>query len=1130
MENYIVSTANEIVAKISYNFLDIACVYPITPSTEISEIVDRLSFVGKKNLFGQKVLVKEMQSEAGCAGMLHGSLTSGALAATFTCSQGLLLMIPEMYRIASSFLPAVIHVASRSVARHALSIFGDHSDVYACRQTGFAMICSSNVQESCDFAVISHLSAIESSYAFLHFFDGFRTSHEIKKIRDYSFDELSKLMNWDSLKNFRNSSLNPCRNFIRGSNQNDDIFFQCCEAGNFMQEKVSKTISKYMSKINKKFGEDYDFFNFFGHIKAEHIIIAMGSVCETIEEVVDYLTKNNKKVGLIKVRIFRPFLSKFLKKSIPEQVKKISVLDKSKEVGSVGEPLFLDVLGALNELNLKHVEVLNGRYGIAGKNTTPSDILSVFENMESSSPKFKFTIGINDNLTNFSLKNSKNIELSNAISCKFFGCGSDGMISAVKNISIIIGENTDLYIQCYPQYDSRKSGGLTISHLRFSEHEIKSEYYIEKADYVVCSNFSYIFNCNFFENFKKKSCFLLNFPYEKDQISNMIPYKFQEFIKKNQIKFYIINAKKIIKKSNLGNRLSAVMQSAFLKICSDLPFENSENLVKSYVENSYAYKDENLKKSNSLSVELSFKNVVRVENSYFASEANKNSMVETIENSDCNYNLSVKDFKNFANGNVLCGSSKLRKNFLKTEKIPSWLPENCSQCGICSLICPHAVIRLYAVVEHEMLTSMKFRKMFGYNHLNFVIGISSDQCTGCSNCEKACPGIKGKKALVMDIKDENQQKLFDYLEILPKKDEISFSETNIKNSQFKKPLMEFSGACPGCGETAYIKLVTQLFGERLLISNATGCSSIFGGAVGAVPYVKNVNGLGPSWQNSLFENAAEFGLGMSEAQESIRSRLLNLIHELMTISDNKILKKSCLKYIETFDLGKENFKASSNLIKLLESDDQNLIQTKEILSEKEYLSKKSVWIFGGDGWGYDIGFGGLDHVLSSGKDINILLLDTEIYSNTGGQASKSTPKHAAVPFALGGKEKKKKELAKMMMTYGDIYISHIAVGANPNQCIKAFIEAENYIGPSIIIAYSPCIGHGIDGGMENSIDSQKIAVKAGHFNLFRFDPRLKEKMILDSKPDNKFTKDFFKSQSRFKKFFSQSNRNMSKIE
>jgi pyruvate-ferredoxin/flavodoxin oxidoreductase len=1036
-----VLSANSVVAGIAYAFSEVICVYPITPSTEMSEKADKLAFKGKKNLFGEVAEVFESHSEVGSAGIIHGALTCGSLATTFTCSQGLLLMIPEMYRIAGEFLPAVIHVASRSLVRHALSIFCDHSDVYACRQTGFSIICSSSVQESADFAVLAHLCAIASRSPFLHFFDGFRTSNEIQKIRTWDYEGLKELFDEKALENFRGNSLSPSKLLLKGTNQNDDVFFEFCEASNKRIEETANVITEYIKKINLRTNSNYAPFMYCGDKKAERIIVAMGSICGAIEETVDFLLSKGEKIGFVKVCVYRPFLSDFFNEILPQTVKKISVLDRTKESGSVGEPLFLDVIASISELKTKKIEIFNGRFGT--KDIDLGNILSVFDNMKLDSPKKKFTIGINDDVTYLSLEKNLSFNFANkdCYSVLIYGFASDGSVTSARNIAEIIGENTNLNVQCYSKHDSKKSGGVTVSHLRFSNNEIKSSYCIEKADFVVCNNFYYIYDLNLTSHMKKKSIFLLNCIYEEEELLNKLPEFFIKFIIENEIEFYVSNAYKIAEECNLGRFINTVMQTAFLKILPIFNEKNINNLVKESIKRNYAKKGEKTIESNFNAVDKTSYKLVQL-------KIDPNMLNNFNKFKTKNYKVS--DFINHIDGSVPVGTSCLRKNF-NDNKIPKWISQNCIQCNICSLICPHAVIRPFVLDKDEIRNAPEgfdHLKMRGIDNLDFAISIASDHCTGCELCVRECPGKMGKKALVMS-ENKTDMKYFNYANSLTEKKEILkiFPKTEIKGSQFRRPLLEFSCACPGCGQTAYVKLLTQLFGEALYISNATGCSSIWGGAFGEIPYCSNQN-FAPVWQNSLFEDAAEFGFGM-------------------------------------------------------------------FLSQKKQKGKKSFWIIGGDGWAYDIGFGGLDHVLASGENINILVLDTEIYSNTGGQQSKSTPKGAAVPFSLGGKKIPKKNLAKMLMTYRNVYVSQVAMGANHAQCLKAFLEAESYNGPSIIVAYSPCIGHGIKGGMSNSLNSSRLAVACGCWKLFRFNPELENSFIDDSPNENKNSDDYRKNERRF---------------
>ncbi|MDR1364492.1 MAG: pyruvate:ferredoxin (flavodoxin) oxidoreductase [Oscillospiraceae bacterium] len=1121
----IVTDAASIVAKVAYAFIDVAFVYPITPATKISEKIDRLAYERKKNLFGEVVKIYEAQSEAGTAGMLHGALVYGALTATFTCSQGLLLMIPEIYRMVAEFLPVVIHVASRAIAKHALSIFCDHSDIYSCRQTGISIICSSNVQEAADFAMLSHLCAISSKSAFLHFFDGFLTSHEIQKIRSLEYENFKENLDLEALNKFRKSSINPERTVIRGSHQNSDVFFECCEAGNSHYEKISSEIVNYMQKINNKFNTNYQPFVYYGNANAERVIVAMGSICNVIEEVIDHLLQNsnNEKIGLIKVCVYRPFLSEYLEEVLPKSVEKISVLDRTKEPGSFGEPLFTDVAACINELRPGKIKVCGGRFGLGSRNTTPSDILAVFENMKSYNPKKRFTIGIIDDVTNLSLKPValNKTKINEEFSVLIYGTGSDGSISSAESISEIIGENTNLYVQCLSNYGSSKMGGLTVSGLRFSNSKIKSSYFVEKSDFFICNNFYYIKNYDLTKFLNKNSIFLLNFPFPKEEIFERIPNYIFDFFIKNKISFYIINAKKIANEHNLGTYINVIMQTAFFRINKIFSEEKVLNLIKDSIERKYFSKGENIIESNFDIIEIAIPILINLEECFILNDNPMSSPPKTFKNKK------ISDFLNVYDGTIPNGTSKFKKNFIK-NKVSRWIPKNCIQCNICSFVCPHAVIRPTALTQSEIKNAPKeieYARMLGSRDLLFTLNIASDFCTGCELCVKSCPGKMGEKALVMnsDIGDSNLE-LFNYINSSGDKSEVfnNFERTTIKGSQFRSPLIEFSCACPGCGETIYAKLATQLFGERMLIANATGCSSIWGGAFDQVPYCcskgkfenKIVKKYSPAWQNSLFEDAAEFGFGMLAAEKNIRLKLLKYVNNLFENTDDEHLKKACIKYKETFNSSRDNFAATENLISKLNCY-QNSELVNLITSEKEYLSKKSIWVFGGDGWAYDIGFGGLDHVLASGENINVLVFDTEIYSNTGGQVSKATPQRAKAKFSLNGKKIPKKKLAKIMMTYENIYVAQVSFGANYSQCIRTFDEAENYNGPSLIIAYSPCIGHGIKGGMSNAMLASKLAVIYGHFQLFRYDPRLEKPFINDSPIQIKNRNEFEQTECRF---------------
>lgn len=1146
----VTTDGNAAAASVAYAFTEVAAIYPITPSSVMADQTDKFSCSGKTNIFGSKVKVVQMQSEAGAAGAVHGALSTGALATTFTSSQGLLLMIPNMYKIAGELLPGVIHVAARTVATHALSIFGDHSDIYACRQTGYAMLCSNNPQESAHMAAIAHLSSIKSSIPFIHFFDGFRTSHEIQKIEIPEYEELKQMVDFEALENFRKRGLNPNHPVTRGTAQNDDVYFQNREACNIYYEKLGKIVCDYMEKINEKYGTYYKPFEYYGDKNAERIIIAMGSVCETIEETIDYLMSKDEKVGLIKVRMFRPFCSEYLIKEIPKSAKVISVLDRTKEPGSTNEPLYLDVLSSLKKFGLESIKLYAGRYGLSSKNTEPNQIISVFENMKSENAKSEFTIGITDDVTNLSLPVKTSIDTipKGTYSCKFWGIGSDGTVGASKNTIKIIGDNSDLNVQGFFSYDSKKSGGLTISHLRFGKNPIKSTYYVEKADFVACHCQSYLKKYNMIKDLKPGGKFLLNCDCSEEELENILPDDTKKYIVENNIEFYILNASDISRRLGLGGRVNTALQAAFFKITNIFDPSRSLSLIKDYISKTYMKKGQDIVKINHMCASEGMEKVKKVD----TSKAFKNL---SLNNENKTYNFRNKDFKNFienialpisktegnslpvssflpyVNGSILPGSAAYEKRGT-TDFIPCWNPENCIQCNFCSFVCPHAVIRPAVLTEEETSKApsfMKYKKMMLFNDFNFTITVSSKDCTGCGNCEAVCPGIKGKKAIEMHKLDEKSnketQEIFDYCDKLSSKPEIfeKFKETSVKGSQFKKPLLEFSGACAGCGETPYAKLATQLFGDRMIIANATGCSSIWGASFPSTPYTVNEKGKGPAWQNSLFEDNAEFGYGILLAEKHLRNKLIEKVESVKEKSSDEKLKDYCEKYLNSSNDSKENLIASENLLNYIESFDfkNSSIKEdlKEIIKNKDFLSKKSIWVFGGDGWAYDIGFGGLDHVLASGENINILVFDTEVYSNTGGQASKATPAGAVAQFAALGKETPKKDLAAIAMSYKNVYVAQVSLGANYNQCVKAFTEAEKYNGPSIIIAYAPCINHGIKGGMKNSDLAAKQAVSSGYWNLFRYSPEnANEKnsgMIFET-PDLKTSfEEFLLSQSRY---------------
>lgn len=1139
---------NNAAAHVAYAFTDVAAIYPITPSSVMADETDKFSAAGRKNLFGREVQVTEMQSEGGAAGAVHGSLAAGALTTTFTASQGLLLMIPNMYKMAGELMPSVIHVSARALTSHALSIFGDHSDIYACRQTGYAMLCSNNPQEVMDLSAVSHLSAIKGRVPFLNFFDGFRTSHEIQKIEVWDYEDLGDMLDWDAVEAFRRRALNPEHPVIRGTAQNDDIFFQAREACNVYYDKISDVVVDYMNQVNAKIGTDYKPFNYYGAPDAERVIIAMGSVCDATEEVVDYLNAAGDKVGLIKVRLYRPFVAKYLLDVIPDTVKSISVLDRTKEPGSIGEPLYLDVLAALQGSKFGMVPVYTGRYGLGSKDTTPGDIVAVYRNMETDEPKRRFTIGIVDDVTHLSLDVKENPDTTPAgtSSCKFWGLGADGTVGANKNSIKIIGDHTDMYAQGYFAYDSKKSGGLTVSHLRFGHQPIKSTYYISKADFVACHNPSYVDKYEMVEDLKEGGSFLLNCPWSDEELEERLPGKMKRIIAEKNINFYTIDGIDIGKEIGLGGRINTVLQAAFFKIAGIIPEEDAKQYMKDAATKSYSKKGEKIVAMNHAAIDKGMESFhkVNVPEAWKTAEDNRvdtpatgdradvveyvNSILKPVNAYQGN-KLPVSVFSNHVDGTAPQGSAAYEKRGIAVD-VPEWNPANCIQCNFCSLVCPHAVIRPVIMSDEELAAApanTKSKPATGLAGFNFSMTISTLDCTGCGSCAQVCPGMKGNKALTMQSIDSQrpQQEVFDYGRTIEPKPEVAakFKETTVKGSQFKQPLLEFSGACAGCGETPYAKLATQLFGDRMFIANATGCSSIWGGSAPATPYTVNHKGFGPAWHNSLFEDNAEFGFGMTLAQNAIHDRLKENVEKIAELSADEEVKAAVAKYVDTLTDSKASREATDALIEKLEvvagGDGEAAELAKKTLIDKDSLAKKSMWIFGGDGWAYDIGFGGLDHVIASGKNVNILVFDTEVYSNTGGQASKATPVGSVAQFAATGKSTKKKDLAAIAMSYGYVYVAQVAMGADYNQCVKAFAEAESYNGPSIIIAYAPCINHGIKGGMGISQIEEKKAVAAGYWNIFRFDPRLadegKNPFMLDGKAPSESYRDFIMGEVRY---------------
>ena len=1127
---------NQAAAHASYAYTEVAAIYPITPSSVMPEHVDEWATEGRKNIFGQTVQVTEMQSEAGAAGAVHGSLSAGALTTTFTASQGLLLMIPNLYKVAGEQLPGVFNVSARALASHALNIFGDHSDVYACRQTGAAMLCESSVQEVMDLTPVAHCAALKGKLPFINFFDGFRTSHEIQKIETWDYEDLKDLVDMDAIDAFRNHALNPNHPCQRGSAQNPDIFFQAREACNPYYDAMPAIVQEYMDKVNEKIGTDYKLFNYYGAADAEKVIIAMGSVCDTIEETIDYLTAAGEKVGVVKVRLYRPFCAQALIDAIPDTVKYINVLDRTKEPGAQGEPLFLDVVSALKGSKFDAVPVNGGRYGLGSKDTTPAQIVAVFNNAD----KERFTIGINDDVTNLSLEVGAPLVTTpeGTINCKFWGLGADGTVGANKNSIKIIGDNTDMYAQAYFDYDSKKSGGVTMSHLRFGKKPIKSTYLIHKANFVACHNPSYVNKYNMVQELVDGGTFLLNCSWDMEGLEKHLPGQVKAFIADHNIKFYTIDGIKIGKEIGLGGRINTVLQSAFFKLASIIPEEEAIDLMKKAAKATYGRKGDKIVQMNYDAIDAGAKQVVEIEvpeswkscedEGLFTPEVKggKDDVVAFVKNIQSKVNaqegntLPVSTFTDYADGSTPSGSAAYEKRGIAVD-IPVWQSENCIQCNRCAYVCPHAVIRPVALTEDELAKAPEGTKaidMIGMPGMKFTMTVSAYDCTGCGSCVNVCPGKKGEKALVMANMEENaaEQDIFDFGREIEVKPEVvaKFKPETVKGSQFKQPLLEFSGACAGCGETPYAKLITQLFGDRMYIANATGCSSIWGNSSPSTPYTMNSKGQGPAWSNSLFEDNAEFGYGMLLAQKAIRKRLKEEVETVAASEQASAeVKAACQEYLDTFACGITNGDATDKLVAALDGCDCDTC--KDIVKNKDFLAKKSQWIFGGDGWAYDIGFGGVDHVLASGEDINIMVFDTEVYSNTGGQSSKATKTGATAQFAAGGKETKKKDLASMAMSYGYVYVAQIAMGGDFNQTVKAIAEAEAYPGPSLIIAYAPCINHGIKKGMSKAQTEEQLAVECGYWNNFRFNPEAEKKFTLDSKEPKGDYQEFLNGEVRY---------------
>ena len=1125
---------NTAAAHVAYAFTDVAAIYPITPSSPMADTVDQWSAAGLKNIFGNQVKVVEMESEAGAAGAVHGSLGTGAITTTFTASQGLLLMIPNMYKIAAEQLPCVFDVSARTVATQALNIFGDHSDVMAVRQTGFAMLCESNPQEVMDLSPVAHLSAIEGHVPFVNFFDGFRTSHEIQKIEKWDYEDLKEMCNMEAVEEFRAKALNPEHPKMRGSHENGDVFFQHREACNPAYEALPAVVEKYMAKINEKLGTNYDLFNYYGAPDAERVIVAMGSVSGCAQEVVNYLNAKGEKVGFLQVHLFRPFSAKHLLSAMPKTVKKIAVLDRVKEAGSIGEPLYEDICAAyINDANRPLIYA--GRYGLSSKDATPAQIKAVFDNLSLSEPKNHFTIGIEDDVTHLSLPIGAPLltEPEGTIACKFWGLGSDGTVGANKNSIKIIGETTDMYCQAYFEYDTKKSFGITKSHLRFGKHPISSTYYVSNADFIACHNQTYLTKYDIISELKPHGSFLLNCEWTESELEQHIPGDILKYIAENDIKFYIIDANKESQALGLGNRSNMVLQAAFFKLANVIPVEDAVEHMKAAVKKTYGLKGEKIVNMNIAAVDAGINSLVEVKVkpewknlSGAAIKPAADNLPYVIKNilvpinAQKGDNLPVSAFKGMEDGTMPLGTSRYEKRGIATH-LPVWDATECLQCNMCSFVCPHAVIRPFLLDEAEaanapeglVMVDAKGPQLAG---MKYAMGVSTLDCTSCGSCVSSCP--KSGKALKMVPTHEVSldQTNWEYLFNLPIKGD-KVDKFSLKGSQFKQPLVEFNGACAGCGETPYIKLLTQLFGDKMYLANATGCTQAWGAAMPCVPYCKNQEGKGVAWSNSLFENNAEFSYGMCLAVKQLRDCVTGYVKELDALTKDEAVKAAIAKYLETYDDLDASTPATAALVAVLENskfsaDEQKLVD--EILKRKKDLSKKTMWMYGGDGWAYDIGYGGLDHVFAMGEDVNVLLVDTEVYSNTGGQSSKATPVGAVAQFQASGKKTKKKDLGMLMMTYDNVYVAQCSMGANPNQLIKAIKEAEAHKGPSLVICYAPCINHGIKKGMNNVQQEMKDAVASGYWNLYRYDPSTK-KFTLDSKEPTMPLYDFMKGEVRY---------------
>ena len=1134
---------NTAAAHVAYAFTDVAAIFPITPSSNMAEAVDDWSAQGRKNIFGQKVNVVEMQSEAGAAGAFHGSLQAGALTSTFTASQGLLLMIPNMYKVAGELLPGVFHVTARAIASQALSIFGDHQDVMACRQTGACLLCSGSVQEVADIAPVAHMSAIEGSLPFLHFFDGFRTSHEIQKVELMDNEEYAQLLDMDAVQAFRDKALSPNHPVTRGTAQNPDIYFQTREVSNKYYENIVDIVEKNMAKVSELTGRKHSLFDYYGAEDAKHVVVAMGSVTEALEETIDYLNAKGEKLGMIKVHLFRPFSAEHFLKAMPKTVERVCVLDRTKEPGAPAEPLYLDVVKVLSQSELSPL-VVGGRYGLGSKDTTPTELNAVFENLNQAQPKDGFTIGIVDDVTNTSLPIADpiKIQVPGTVRCKFWGLGSDGTVGANKQAIKIIGDHTDKYAQAYFDYDSKKSGGITMSHLRFGDTPIRSTYLLDESDYIACHNQSYVNQYDLLKGLKEGGVFVLNTIWSQEELEQHLPAKMKKFIADNNINFYTVNATKIAQEIGLGNRINMIMQSAFFKLAAIIPETEAVEYLKDSIKKAYGKKGEKVVNMNFEAVEAGLNALVKIdvpanwsnaEELEMAVDSDEPEFIKNIlrpMNAQEGNNLPVSAFEGLEDGTFPAGTAAYEKRGVAVN-VPEWITDNCIQCNQCAYVCPHACIRPVLVNEEEAANapeSFNTKKAIGkgFEGLQYRMQVSPMDCTGCGNCADICPAKQ--KALVMkpldtqEVEVENWAFAVDTTKVAPKGDIMA--PTTVKGSQFRQPLIEFSGACAGCGETPYIKLVTQLFGDRMMIANATGCSSIWGGSAPSTPYTVNHEGKGPSWANSLFEDNAEFGYGMMLGVKQMRNKIAETMQTLLTMDICESAKEAFNAWLEAREDGEASKAASEKVLEVLAgtcscADEEVKSLLAEIESRKDYLVKRSQWILGGDGWAYDIGYGGLDHVLASGENVNVLVFDTEIYSNTGGQASKSTPVAAMAKFAAAGKRSKKKDLGMMAMSYGNVYVAQVGMGADKNQLMKAIIEAEKHDGPSLIIAYSPCISHGIKEGMGRAQANIEKAVKAGYWHLYRYNPQLKAEgknpFTLDSKEPTESFREFLMGQVRY---------------